>query len=339
MKINSNVLINVDDRDIKDGTFEIPDCVIGISDWAFQYQKKLQYIKIPNTVKYLGHGVFDNCINLKIVYIPESITEIPYSFVNGCDSLERIEVAKDNRKYYSRNGILYSKDLKEIVCCPPQRDKVVLPKTTTTIKRNAFMGCNKLNNIKLPEGVKSIEGCAFSRCNNLTSIELPASLKNLDYFSFFCSNINQIYLSDEEIKFDYKVLLNCTSLSTIVIKGKKNIGYPIPNSEDVYNFLQNKSFQKRKNLVDNISDVSVKAGLSLYLYENEASEDLANNFYNNIFKYGKFVIDYSRDKELRNILNSSIFKSIQYHKVALGELKKLQEYYKKQKSIELDLEK
>lgn len=339
MKINSNVLINVEESDIKDGTFEIPSMVVGISDWAFQYSKRLKYIKIPENVKYLGHGVFDNCINLKEVYLSKNITDLPYSTFNSCDSLEKIDVSKDNKKYYSRNGVLYSKDLKEFVCCPPQKEKVIIPKTVTTIKRNAFMGCGKLTNIVLPENLKEIEGCAFSRCTNLSKIELPTSLKKIDYFSFFCSNIKQIYLKDDEIKFDYNILLNCSSLKTIVIKGKNNKGIPIPNSAEVYDFLMNKKFESRKNVIETSANVSVKAGLSLYIYENEKLEDFNDNFYNNVYNYGKFIIDNSSDLELKNILKSKIFNQNEYKSKTLNDLKKLQEYYKEQKTIELDLNK
>lgn len=337
MKINSNILINVEESDIKNGTFEIPSMVVGISDWAFQYSKRLKYINIPENVKYLGHGVFDNCINLKEVYLSKNIVDLPYSTFNSCDSLEKIELSKENKKYYSRNGVLYSKDLKEIICCPAQKEKVILPKTIVTIKRNAFMGCNKLTQIKLPDSLKKLEGCVFSRCTNLTKIELPSSLKSVDYFSFFCSNVNQIYLNDDEIKFDYNVLLNCSSLKTIVIVGKNKKGIPIPNSIEVYDFLNTRDFNRRRKVIENSNNLSVKAGLSVYLYENEKSNEFTDNFYNNIFGYGKFIIDNSSDLELKNILKSKILSQNRFNEKALSDLKKLQQYYKEQKAIELDL--
>ena len=44
--------------------------------------------------------------------------------------------------------------------------------------------------------------------------------------------------------------------------------------------------------IENSKDSSVKAGLSLYVYENEKSEEFIENFYNNIYGYRKFIIDY-----------------------------------------------
>lgn len=337
MKISNNVLIKVQDSDIKDGTFEIPKMIIGIADWAFQYSKKLEYIKIPENVKYLGHGIFDNCINLKTVYLSKNITELPYSTFNSCDSLEKIEVSSDNKKYYSRNGVLYNKSLTEIVVCPAQREKVILPKTITTIKRNAFMGCSKLTKIKLPENLKTIEGCAFSRCTNLTELELPTSLKNLDYFTFFCSNIKQIIVLDEAIKFDYSVLENCSSLKTIVIKGESDKGIPIPNSKEVFDFLNNKNKKARNQIIENAIDTNVQTGLALYLLENEKLDFFTDKIINNLFNYGKFIIDNSGNNELRNLLKSNILSNPEYNTMLLEDLKRLQEYYTKQKTIELDL--
>lgn len=337
MKIYNNMLIKVDDSDIKNGTFEIPENIIGISDWAFQYSKKLEYIKLPDNVKYLGHGIFDNCINLKKVSLSNNITELPYSTFNGCDNLNKIDVSNANKKYYSRNGVLYNKNLTEIVVCPPTKEKVLLPNTIKTIKRNAFMGCSKLYKIKLPENLTTIEGCAFSRCINLTEIELPVSVRNVDYFSFFCSNIKQIKLCDETLKFDYSILENCSSLKTIVIKTKTNKGIPIPNSKEVYNFLNSKSEKTRTEIIKKSNDINVKSGLALYLFENQKLDIFADDIIHNLFGYGRFIIDNSGDNELKNLLKSSILNNYNEKDYLLSELKRLQAYYTKQKTIEFDL--
>lgn len=337
MKIYNNMLIHVDDSDIKNGTFEIPKMIIGISDWAFQYCKKLERIQLPDNVKYLGHGIFDNCINLKEAYLSKNITELPYSTFNGCDNLDKITVSEENKKYYSRNGVLYNKNLTEIVVCPPKKEKVFLPNTIKTIKRNAFMGCNKLTNIKLPQNLTTIEGCVFSRCTNLTKLELPSNIKNVDYFSFFCSNIKQITLFDQVLKFDYSILENCNSLKTIVIKTKTNKGIPIPNSKDVYNFLNTKSEKIRSEIIKRSNDINVKSGLALYLFENEKLDTFADVIIHNLFDYGRFIIDNSGDKELKSLLTSNVLNKFNTNDYLLTELKRLQAYYTKQKTIELDL--
>lgn len=339
MQISNNVLIKVQDSDIKNGTFEIPQLVTGIADWAFQYSKKLEYIKIPENVKYLGHGIFDNCINLKKVYLSKNSTEVPYSAFNSCDNLEKIEVDEDNKKYYSKNGVLYNKSLTELVICPAKREKITLPETVTTIKRNAFMGCGKIKKLKLPEGLKTIEGCAFSRCTNLTELQLPTSLKNLDYFTFFCSNVKQIVVLDEAVKFDYSVLENCSSLKTIVIKGKSEKGIPIPNCKDVFEFLNSKNQKARNQIIETAIDSNVQTGLALYLLENKESDCFTDKIVNNLYNYGKFIIDNSGNNELKNLLKSNILSNPEYNTLLIDDLKKLQKYYTKQKTIELDLKK
>ena len=136
----------------------------------------------------------------------------------------------------------------------------------------------EITKIKLPEGLKTIEGCAFSRCTNLTELQLPTSLKNLDYFTFFCSNIKQIVVLDETIKFDYSVLENCSNLKTIVIKGKTDKGIPIPNCKEVFDFLNNKTQKVRNEIIENAIDSNVQTGLALYLLENKESEYFRNKW-------------------------------------------------------------
>lgn len=337
MQISNNVLINVQDSDIKNGTFEIPNMIIGISDWAFQYSKKLEYIEIPENVQFLGHGIFDNCINLKKVKITKNITELPYSTFNGCDNLEIIEVSKDNKYYYSRNGIVYNKNITELVACPPQKDKVILPKTIKTIKRNALMGCSKIKQLKLPESLKNLEGCVFSRCTNLTKLEIPSSLINIDYFSFFCCNIKQIVLADERLKFNYSILENCSSLKTILIKGKDNKEIPVPNSHEVYEFLNNKNQSYRLKIIELTNNQAIKAGLSLYLFENQKLDNLSENITPFLYEYGKFVINNSDDSHLKNVLKTNFIQNFQYDSEMIVGLKNLKEYYTKQKTIELKM--
>ena len=101
--------------------------------------------------------------------------------------------------------------------------------------------------------------------------------------------------------------------------------------------MNDKKISSRKNVIQNAKDVSVKAGLSLYIYENEKLSDFNDNFYNNVYKYGKFIIDNSSDIELKNMLKSKILNQNKSNERTLADLKKLQKYYKEQKTIELDL--
>lgn len=55
--------------------------VTAVDNYAFAYNVSTEQIHIANTVKTLGEGVFDNCPNLKAVFIPSSVETVDYPLV------------------------------------------------------------------------------------------------------------------------------------------------------------------------------------------------------------------------------------------------------------------
>ena len=69
---------------------------------------------VPVTM--VAHGVFNN-EKLKTITIPHSITEIQFPLFLHVP-IESIHVAPNNRNYQSRDGVLYSKNGKELIFYP-----------------------------------------------------------------------------------------------------------------------------------------------------------------------------------------------------------------------------
>ena len=63
--------------------------------------------------------------DVRKVVIPEGIISIYDDAFHGCRKLEEIEVSSNNQIYASEDGILYSKDYKYLVVCPPGKKGVV----------------------------------------------------------------------------------------------------------------------------------------------------------------------------------------------------------------------
>ena len=125
-----------------------------------------------------------NCDGVvEVINIGESVLEIDGKSFYSCWALQRIEVDENNPNYCAVDGVLYSKDMKTLICCPPNHDQYVrtklgyetepyradateeyirdvqtfvVPSTVETIGELAFAYTN-LRNIYLPEGLKRIE--------------------------------------------------------------------------------------------------------------------------------------------------------------------------------------
>lgn len=113
-------------------------------------------------------------------------------FIN-CSNLSNIKVEEDNNNYCSKLGVLFSKDMKTIICYPPFKKTstyfipqgiksinthtffnnkfikyIIVPTSVEYISENAFVNCKSLNQIVIPENVTEIHPRAFNICPRLT---------------------------------------------------------------------------------------------------------------------------------------------------------------------------
>ncbi|MBO5776243.1 MAG: leucine-rich repeat domain-containing protein [Clostridia bacterium] len=131
---------------------------------------------------------------LKVIYIGASVTEIDGKSFYSCNALERIEVAEDNPAYCDVDGVLYNKEMTEVICFPIKHSTYVanklgydsdadkqsesyvndvltykIPSTVTKIGKLCF-NYTDLVNVYLPEGLKSIETLGFFRATALKNV-------------------------------------------------------------------------------------------------------------------------------------------------------------------------
>ena len=92
---------------------QIPDTVVIIGDYAFDYCSTIKSVVIPNSVMTIGIGAFHSCDGLSTVTIPDSVATIGDDAFYGCDSLKL----------------------------------VVIPDSVTTIGECSFMDCGSLTSI------------------------------------------------------------------------------------------------------------------------------------------------------------------------------------------------
>ena len=75
----------------------VPDDISRILDMAFM-ESKLESIKLPKHLEYIGSQAFAMCHNLKEIVLPNTVETIGMSAFYNCDHLERIVIG-NNVKY------------------------------------------------------------------------------------------------------------------------------------------------------------------------------------------------------------------------------------------------
>lgn len=122
----------------------IPSGVYGIKDYLFR-NSDITGITIPEGVKYIGYGAFQNCTALKSVKLPNSLKKIGGEAFGDCTAL---------------SSVTFGSGLK-------------------SIELEGFGHCEALKKVVLPEGLEKLDS-AFYGCYNLENITFPNSLSEID---------------------------------------------------------------------------------------------------------------------------------------------------------------
>ncbi len=149
---------------------------------------------VPQSVTRISNHAFYGCVALQHITIHQDLVSIeddPFVF---CENLTDIDVASDNGKYSSSEGILYNKEQTDIVTVPKGREGVVsVPSSVSRISTGAFLCNEKLQAVSLPQSVQTIGDYAFLGCYQLATVNIPSSLSSIGRGAFSdCIGLQEI---------------------------------------------------------------------------------------------------------------------------------------------------
>lgn len=169
--------------------------VTSIGYAAFRACKSLTSVTIPASVTSIGKYAFSYCPALTSVTIPDSVTSISNSAFGSCISLTAINVSPANPEFASIDGVLFDKDLTNLIQCPGGfSGHYTMPDNVTSIGDDAFFSCTSLTSVAISDSVTSIVNRAFYNCPSLTSVLFTGSAPNIDFFDFHSSPATIYYL-------------------------------------------------------------------------------------------------------------------------------------------------
>ena len=118
---------------------DLPDSLSYVDDFAFGNCESLETVNFPDELSGdefngLAKSVFENCINLTSIKLPNNLKRISYQTFSGCKKIQ----------------------------------KITIPQSVTSIINEAFYNCTNLENIIIPKSVSYIAPDAFRQCKKLT---------------------------------------------------------------------------------------------------------------------------------------------------------------------------
>ncbi len=215
-KDNSSLLIYPSAK--PESSYKVPASVQIISDYAFLGCYNLTKVELPAGLVAIGASAFAGT-DITSITIPKSVTFIGVGAFGtdraglagdgDCDQLKEILVDKENAAYKSVDGVLLSRDGRQLLVYPAGKkgSSYTVPKGVTTIGDSAFVGCMQLTELVIPEGVTTVGNGAFSagyyKSSALESIHIPESVTQIgDSALAFCENLLEIFYAGNQQRWE-----------------------------------------------------------------------------------------------------------------------------------------
>lgn len=175
------------------------------------------YIKsssVPFIANYpgIGNNMFENCVALKEVIIPESeggtFNVGEYAF-KGCIALEQISIP---------NGCIGIE--KQVFAGCTSLKNVNIADSVTTIATQAFLNCTNLQTVTLPTGCDTIANSLFEGCASIKNLTLPANVTKIDAYGFKGAGIKTIVIPSTVTTIAGYAFDGWTADQTIIMEGR-----------------------------------------------------------------------------------------------------------------------
>ncbi len=204
------------------------DGLLSVNLRAFSNCDGITMLSIPDTVDFLGEQAFTDCSLVTSLSIGSTLSTLPYGIspFAGCISLTSISVNPSSTGFTSVDGVLFTKDGRELVQYPIGRPGAyTIPADVTRIHEGAFQESRNLTAITFPEQFIDLPTNLFEGCINLASATLPTTRLSLPTYMFSgCVKLDGIVLPSNLMIISQGAFYQCESLSSIDIGQTDYVG-------------------------------------------------------------------------------------------------------------------
>ncbi len=164
-------------------------CIMGTVDYQDSFAESVISVTYPDTVKTIlydpTYGFFLQKANLSKAEVIDEECEVVFSATSS-GFFKEFEVHKDSEYYSTIDGVLYSKDGKELLAYPGARtEPYYVPDGTETIGKYAFCDNHRVTEITLPETTSTIKDGAFLGTKILEKVYIPESVTSISPTAFY----------------------------------------------------------------------------------------------------------------------------------------------------------
>lgn len=163
----------------------IPEGVTTLYWYSFNTCRNLETVTLPDSLEFIDGWAFERCSKLKTINVPANVTRINGGAFAQNSSMTSITCDPANKNYVSVNGVLFTKDMKELVAYPGGiQGGYTVPATVNHIGDAAFYGALGLDSVTILGNLDFIGFEAFAECSKLTDVAIRDGVNYVGYWAF-----------------------------------------------------------------------------------------------------------------------------------------------------------
>lgn len=163
----------------------IPEGVTTLYWYSFNTCRNLETVTLPDSLEFIDGWAFERCSRLKTINVPANVTLINGGAFAQNSSMTSITCDPANKNYVSVNGVLFTKDMKELVAYPGGiQGGYTVPATVNHIGDAAFYGALGLDSVTILGNLDFIGFEAFAECSKLTDVAIRDGVNYVGYWAF-----------------------------------------------------------------------------------------------------------------------------------------------------------
>lgn len=191
-----------------------------VEDFAFYSCDKLKYLDFGDGVKTIEKNAITSCFGLTDINFGKNVSDFNEIFnTKNFDSIiEKVTVNKENESFADIDGVLYNKDITELIYypCGKENENFILPETVKTIDDYAF-AYTYADSVDL-SNVESIGEYAFYYSENLKNISIPSTVTEIGDYCFSDSQaLETVIIGSVNIdRYTDALFINCNNLTKVI---------------------------------------------------------------------------------------------------------------------------
>lgn len=163
----------------------IPEGVTTLNWYSFNTCENLETVTLPDSLEFIDSWAFERCSKLKTINVPANVTRINGGAFAQNSSMTSITCDPANKNYVSVDGVLFTKDMKELVAYPGGiQGGYTVPATVNHIGDAAFYGALGLDSVTILGNLDFIGFEAFAECSKLTDVAIRDGVNYVGYWAF-----------------------------------------------------------------------------------------------------------------------------------------------------------